>query len=134
MERHTHQGFSLIELLIAIAVVGILAAIALPSYQDHIRRGNRGDGQSALLEASSRMERYYYDNNAYTTDLTDIGYPSSNNVQTSEGHYLMSVSAPTAGCPIATCYAIEVVAQNNQTADGNLSVNSMGEKLPVEKW
>lgn len=134
MEKNKHKGFSLIELLIAIAVVGILAAVALPSYQDSVRRGNRGDGQAALLEASSRMERYYYDNNAYTTDLTDIGYTSSNSVATSEGHYLMSVSAPTAGCPIATCYAIEVVAQNSQAADGNLSVNSMGEKLPTNKW
>ena len=131
-----NAGFSLIEVVIVVAIVGILAAIALPGYQESVRKGNRSDGQAALLEAASRMERYFYDNNTYTSNLTLIGYTSASNVATSEGHYTLAVDGePGDGsCPIATCFAVTATAINAQAADGDLSMNSLGQKTPTEKW
>ncbi len=60
-----NRGFTLIELMVAIAVIGILSAIALPSYQENIRRGARADAQSVLMEASQYMERIYSECNSY---------------------------------------------------------------------
>ena len=60
------QGFTLMELLIAIAIVGVLAAIAFPSYTAYIQRGYRAEARSALAEAQQFMERYYAANSRYT--------------------------------------------------------------------
>ena len=61
------RGFTLIELMIAVAVVGILAAIAYPSYQEHVRKARRADAQTALLELAQFMERHYTANGRYLT-------------------------------------------------------------------
>lgn len=59
------RGFTLIELMITVAVIAILAAIAFPSYQDSLRKSRRTDGKNALTQAMANMERYYTENNTY---------------------------------------------------------------------
>ncbi|MFZ4792103.1 MAG: type IV pilin protein [Candidatus Competibacteraceae bacterium] len=63
-----NQGFTLIELMIVVAIVGILAAIAYPSYQDSIRKSRRADAKSVLLQTAQWMERYFTENNRYDQD------------------------------------------------------------------
>ena len=60
-----NKGFTLIELMIVVAIVGILAAIAYPSYQEFVARSKRADAQGALLSLASAMERYFTENNTY---------------------------------------------------------------------
>lgn len=60
------SGFSLIELMVVVAIVGILAAIAFPSYQDSVRKSRRADAKAVLQQAAQWMERFYTENNAYT--------------------------------------------------------------------
>ena len=64
------RGFSLIELMIVTAIVAILAAVAVPSYQNHIKKGKRADGKAYLLDLVSRQERFYTQFSSYTGVLT----------------------------------------------------------------
>lgn len=69
-------GFTLMELMITVAIVGILAAIAFPSYQDSVRKSRRGDAKAALLENAGFMERYYSTNFRYTATAGTAGCPA----------------------------------------------------------
>jgi len=129
--KNKSQGFSLIELIVVISILGILAALALPAYNDSTQRGRRGDGQSTLLDLASRMESFYFKNKTYTTDISKLGFSSAT---TSEGFYTIGVQAATAACPITSCYSLQATAINGQVDDGNLIYNSLGQKLPADKW
>lgn len=69
-------GFTLIEIMIVVAIVGILAAIAYPSYMEHVRRGNRADAQASLMELTQFMERNYTRLGRYTTDAAGTTAPT----------------------------------------------------------
>ena len=68
MRTSRFSGFTLIELMIAVVIVGILAAVAYPSYQDYILKARRTEGKNALLKAAQQQERYFTDNNHYADD------------------------------------------------------------------
>jgi type IV pilus assembly protein PilE len=72
-KNKVRNGFTLIELMIVVAIVGILAAVVYPSYTESIKRGKRAEGRAALLDIAARQERYYSDNNnQYTSTITDL--------------------------------------------------------------
>ena len=72
-KQMTLGGFTLIELMVAIAIIGILAAIAFPSYQDSVRKSKRAEGKAALLDLQNRLERYFIDRNSYATACIGSG-------------------------------------------------------------
>lgn len=72
-----NQGFTLIELMIVVAIVGILAAIAFPAYQDHVRKAHRAEAQGVLLEAAQFMERWFTTNNRYDTAVLPAALSTS---------------------------------------------------------
>lgn len=89
-------GFTLIELMIVVVIIGILAMIAYPSYQESLTKTRRTDGQSHLMSIINAQERFYTENNTYTTDLTDLGYASATDVASEEGFYEATAAACTA--------------------------------------
>lgn len=123
------NGFSLIELMIVIVVIGILVSIAYPSYRDYITRARRTDGQSTLLDLASRMEKYYSENNTYQT--ATIGTGNATDVLSSntspEGWYIISIPNAT-----TSAYTLQATPQNAQaTADTrcqSLTLNNQGVK------
>ncbi len=88
------RGFTLVELMIVVAIAAILAAIAYPSYQDSIRKSRRTEAKTALENVAAEQEKYYYRNNAYTRDLTKLGYSGTAGAgqkNTENGYYRIQV-------------------------------------------
>ncbi|WP_116369117.1 type IV pilin protein [Parahaliea mediterranea] len=96
-------GFTLIEVLIVVVIVGLLLTVALPSYQGSLQKGRRSEAKAALLEVANRQEQYMLDRNTYTTDLTALGL--ANPYITEEQHYSVTAAGCGAG-GIATCYLL----------------------------
>ncbi|WP_319016822.1 type IV pilin protein [Diaphorobacter aerolatus] len=91
--RAKEQGFTLIELMITVAVVGILAAIAFPSYQEYVMRSRRVEGQKMLMEAAARQERWRAQNGSYADEVPKLNIPS----KSENGYYTLTVETPVAG-------------------------------------
>jgi len=127
------QGFTLIEMMIVVAIVGILAAIAFPSYRDYVERAGRADGKAKLMEIMQAQERFYSQNQTYTANLGagGLGYGVAANaaVASDEGRY--NIPAAACGGAIASCVALTADAVGQQASDtkcGDLTLDSRGTK------
>ncbi len=110
------SGFSLIELMIVVVIVGILLGISLPAYQGYILSSRRADGHASLVDIAARQERFVAQNNTYTTEIsanTGLGIGSTTS---REGYYNMTVGACGGGA-IANCYLITATATGSQASD-----------------
>ena len=95
MSRQDQQnGFTLMEVMIVTVIVGIIAAIAIPSYSKHVTKGRRTDAITFLSEVAGEQMRYFSDNNRYADDMSELGYGDAATFDTPEGHYRVSVTNP----------------------------------------
>lgn len=125
------RGFSLIELLIAIAIVGILAVIAYPSYTDYVMSSNRSEAQRELLRYANLQEQVYIDSRSYADDMKGLGESSADKT-TRTKNYLIDVQAQTA--TTFTLRARARLGQLNDTGCTSMTVNEVGVKTPSACW
>jgi len=124
--KSKHRGFTLIELMIAVAIVGILLAIALPSYRQFIIETNRTAGQAEMMDIANIEEQYLLANRSYG-DTAAIGYSLSTEVAQNYTHAITAGTAPHT-------FTITFTAIGSQASDGNLTLTNTGAKTPADKW
>ncbi len=90
-------GFTLIELMIAVAIVGLLAGIAYPSYVESVRKARRADAVVALQQIALAQEKWRANNTSYSSDLTDFGWGSATNADSTDGYYTLNTAGTATG-------------------------------------
>ena len=127
--QRRRNGFTLIELMITVAVVGIPAAIAYPSYTQFIVRSKRSAAQAQMMDIASRQQQYLITNRGYadTTALANSGYTLPAEVASSYSYGITVSSNPPA-------YTLTFTPSGRQASDGNLTLTSEGVKSPASKW
>lgn len=118
----SQNGFTLIELMITVVIIGILASIAYPSYQEFVKRSNRTEGQAFLSEVAARQERYFVQNNDYTNDAKKLKLKSGSTSET--GKYKLSIAQKSGDGG----YTLTAENQFNDKACGNLTLTATGIK------
>lgn len=138
--RDRGRGFSLIELMVVIAVVAILSTVAVSSYRSYVLRTNRTEGRMALLAIQTAQEKFFLQNNAYAQNLATVraappGGLGINNITaagvTLGGNYTVSFQAVT-----PNTYTLQAVATGPQTRDTaaclTFTVNEQGLRTPAD--
>ena len=135
-------GFTLIELLIAVAILGILAALAYPQYVEYVAKGRRAECRSALLVATQKMEKFYSNNNAYPANLAAAGIsvnsneldPNPSGTVNAARSCIISIRAGSIVAPLAGGTPAAFILDATRTPTGNdkfcttLTINQLGTK------
>jgi type IV pilus assembly protein PilE len=87
-------GFTLIELMIVIALIGVLATIAIPQFQEYQQKSRRSEATRTLMQIAALQEQYFLDNRSYTDDFTDLNFPVAGTVTTESGYYAITIDVP----------------------------------------
>lgn len=121
------EGFTLIELLVAVAIVGILAAIAVPSYATYMQKSRRASAQSHLMDIAQRQQQYLLDARAYAPDMVALGISTPSDVSLYYSPITIT-SVNTPGTPPSfTVTAVPISSQVNDIC-GTLGIDNVGNK------
>ncbi|MDT3678182.1 MAG: type IV pilin protein [Burkholderiaceae bacterium] len=122
-------GFTLIEVMIAVAVVAILATVAYPSYVDYVRKGKRATAQAALMEIAGKQQSYLLDRRSYAPTLSDLGFAAPGEIASD---YTFSIPGfDAAATPPAFVAQAEPSAALKARGELTLTVNQSGAKTPA---
>ncbi|MEO8165553.1 MAG: type IV pilin protein [Betaproteobacteria bacterium] len=134
MNRNPYRGFTLIELMIAVAIIGILTGIAYPSYRNYVIRSSRAAAQTELLQLANQQEKIYLNSNGYTVSITAAyngrsdGGLGNTAARSGDAKYNLTIIPAVQTVPPVQSFTITAapVAGSTQASDGNLAISSDG--------
>lgn len=150
-------GFTLVELLVVVAIVGILTTVAIPAYQQSMFKGRRSVAQSGTMDLANRQEQFFLNNKTYTSDMSNLGYPAGL-VFSSDGDSAIALNggqSAVASTSIERIYIIKIdsasttafsasavpqLDQANDTECGTLTLSNVGARTesgtgsPTDCW
>ena len=134
--RLSSAGFSLIEVMIVLVIIGVLMLVAVPGYQESMKKSRRADGMRDLIELTARQERFYAQYSRYTDDIDSKDGLNLERTTSAEGHYNLEVEVCADEIcedeeQFCACYilnAIPIGIQEEDTDCATLSVNSKGQR------
>lgn len=128
MRPAVQRGFTLIEVMIVVAILAVIAAIAFPSYMESVRKSRRADAKSALMAASQAMEKYFTERQTYVNATLGSNATDVYKTTSPDGYYTLSFSVAST----ASAYSLQAAptAGKGQTNDkcGTFSINQLGAK------
>lgn len=124
------SGFTLIELMVVCAIIGIIAAVAYPSYTRYVVKGNRAATQAHLIDLAQRQQQFFADSRTYADTVAELNMTTPTEVSR---HYTLSIVTSDGPPPSFTITATPI-ATGAQASDGALSIDSNGAKTPNDKW
>jgi type IV pilus assembly protein PilE len=144
MGMHRRRGFTLIELMVAVAVIGVLAAIAYPSYLGQVRKANRSAAQQFMLDVATREQQVMLDNRGYVTVTATANFPNAPSAGSpginlvvppgASAKYNFAVAADNGTSPPSFTITGTPIAGSSQASDGALTLDEKGVKAPANKW
>ncbi|MBI3284602.1 MAG: type IV pilin protein [Burkholderiales bacterium] len=123
------RGFTLMELMVAVAIVGILSAIAYPSYLSYLIKSRRASAQSYLLDIAQRQQQYLLDARSYTNDVNALNLTTPKDVAP---YYTVDVTKSDS--PPAFTATAKPIPGSPQASDVTLTIDNTGKKTPDTKW
>jgi type IV pilus assembly protein PilE len=127
-----NRGFTLIEILVVLVVIGILAAIAIPSYQNQLIRGTRSAAQSVMADIANKEQFYLQSFRSYTTDYTQLGIAALPSEVSN--FYAITITNDMTQTPPTFVITATPTAGTRQASDGAITLDSTGTKSPAAKW
>ena len=135
--KRSNSGFTLIEVMIVVAIVAIILTVALPAYFDQIRKTKRSLAKSELMSIMARQEQFFVNNKRYATSMTDLGYAANPFAIDADGTEVLVTAGSRiytvqfAAGATTTAFTLQAVPQLDQAKDvlcGTLAVTSLGAK------
>lgn len=125
------SGFTMIELMVAVLIVAILAAIAVPSYRSHVVKGNRAAAQAFLMDIAQQQQQYLLDRRSYAADVATLSMTIPTNVST---YYTIQDPFTVGTAP--NSFSVTATPIGAQTSDtcGTLTIDNLGNKTPANCW